>query len=101
MLPTKLRRMAGCKMASSTGLVMAAGSLAFVGSFKEAGGFPDNGYAIIAGTTALTFITSLTNGSAIEPAVKALAVLMVLGAAFRYIPGLSKTTSKKKDKKNG
>jgi len=79
---------------------MTAGALAFVGSFKEAGGFPSNGYAIIAGTTALTFIASITSGSPIDPAVKWLAVLMVLGAAYRYIPGLTKTT-KVKDKKNG
>lgn len=88
----------------ATSLVLAAGSLAFVGSFKEAGGFPSNGYAVIAGTTALTFVVSMTNNTSIEPAVKALAGLMVLAAAFRYIPGLtnqSKHPTKKKEKKNG
>jgi len=84
----------------ATSLVMAAGALAFVGSFKEADGFPPNGYAVIAGTTALVFVTSLTNNTSIEPAVRALAGLMVLAAAFRYIPGLTKTT-KKKVKNNG
>lgn len=88
----------------ATSLTIAAGSLAFAGSFKEAGGFPPNGYAIIAGTTALTFVVSLTNGSSIEPAVRAVCGLMLLAAAMRYIPGLSKTvkhSTKKKDKKNG
>ena len=91
-------------MSASTGLVMAAGGLAFVGSFKEAGGFPSNGYAIIAGTTALTFLASLSNNSALDPAVKSLAVLMVLAAAFRYIPGLTKAQPikpKKEANKNG
>lgn len=87
-------------MPASSNIVLAAGSLAFIGSFKEAGGFPSNGYAVIAGTTALTFLASLASKTPIDPAVKALAVLMLLGAAFRYIPGLTKTTpKKKKDKK--
>lgn len=87
-------------MPASSNIVLAAGTLAFIGSFKEAGGFPSNGYAVIAGTTALTFLASLTNETPIEPAVKALAVLMLLAAAFRYIPGLTDTT-KKKDKQHG
>jgi hypothetical protein len=92
-------------MANSQGLIMIAGGLAFVGSFKEAGGFPSNGYAVVGGTVALSFIASLTNNTALEPAVKALGVLMILGAAYRYIPGLSKTNAKnpkiQKGKTNG
>lgn len=90
---------------NAQGLVLMAGGLAFVGSFKEADGFPSNGYAIIGGTTALAFIASLSSGSKLDPAIKMLGVLMVLGAAYRYIPGLSKTNAKtakiKKGKSDG
>ncbi|HEY6020635.1 MAG TPA: hypothetical protein VIY48_12310 [Candidatus Paceibacterota bacterium] len=87
----------------ASNLVLTAGALAFVGSFKEAGGFPPNGYAVVGGTVALTFIASMTNGTSIEPAVKALAGLMILAAAMRYIPVLTNQThkTKKKDKKHG
>lgn len=84
----------------ASNIVMLAGGLAFVGSFKEAGGFPPNGYAVIGGTVALVFLTTLANGTAIDPAVKGLAGLMVLAAVYRYVPGLTKK-SKAKDKKHG
>lgn len=76
-------------MATSEGLILGAGGLAFAASFKEAGGFPPNGYAVIGGTVALTFIASFTSGSVLSGPVKALAALMLLGAAIRYIPNLS------------
>lgn len=85
----------------ASSLIMVAGGIAFVGSFKDAGGFPSNGYAVIGGTTALVFITSLTNGSAIDPIVRGLAGLMVLAAVYAYVPGLTKKTSTKKDKTHG
>lgn len=87
-------------MASAEGMVMASGALAFAGSFKEAGGFPSNGYSVIAGTAMLTFLASLTRNSPISQPVKALAVLMLLAAAIRYIPGLAKT-SNTRGKRNG
>lgn len=73
-------------MASAEGFVMGAGALAFAGSFKEAGGFPPNGYAVLAGTATLTFLASLAKGSAIASPVRGLALLMLLAAALRYIP---------------
>ena len=76
-------------MASAEGFVLGAGALAFAGSFKEAGGFPSNGYAVIAGTAALTFLAATTKGSVIASPVRALAMLMLLAAAIRYIPGLA------------
>lgn len=86
----------------ASSLVMVAGGLAFIGSFKQAGGFPSNGYAIVGGTVALTFITSLTNGSTIDPAVRGLAGLMLLAAVYAYVPGLTKkSTPTKKDKSHG
>ena len=78
-------------MATSEGLILGAGALAFGASFKEAGGFPPNGYAVIGGTVALTFIASFTGGSVLAGPVKGLAALMLLGAAIRYIPNLSNT----------
>lgn len=78
------------------GYVMGAGSLALVGSFKEAGGFPSNGYAIIGATVALVFLVSLTGGTTIDRPVKALAGLMLLGAAYRYVPAFTTSATKKK-----
>lgn len=89
-------------MATAGGLVLGAGGVAFLGSFKEAGGFPSNGYAIIAGTTALTFLASVTDKGPLSGPVKALAALMLLVAILRYVPGLRKSTSlKMKGKRNG
>lgn len=83
---------------NASGTYLAAGGLAFVGSFKEAGGWPSNGYAVVAGTTALTFLASLTEDTAMGPAVKALGILMLLAALYRYIPGLTNQTKAKTSK---
>jgi hypothetical protein len=83
---------------NASGTFLAAGGLAFVGSFKEADGWPSNGYAVIAGTTALTFLASLTDGTPMGKAVKWLGVLMLLGAAYRYIPALTNKTYAKTTK---
>lgn len=80
---------------NSKGMVAASGGLALAGSFKEAKGFPPNGYAIVAGTAVLMFIVSFTDGSAIEKPVKAACSLMLIVAAIRYIPGLANTKHKK------
>ncbi len=85
-------------MASPDGIILTAGALAFAGNFSEQDGFPSNGYAIIGGTVALTFLASLTNGTPITPAVKGFAWLVLLGSAYRYIPAF---TTKKTGKSNG
>lgn len=84
-------------MPSTTGVIMSSGALAFVGSFKEAGGFPENGYAIIGGTTALTFLGSTVQGTKVEGPVRMFAYLVLLTAALKYIPSITNI----KDKKNG
>lgn len=83
-------------MATADGLFIATGGVAFLGSFAEQGGFPSNGYAIIGGTAALTFLASLTNNSPISGPVKGLAALTLLGAVYRYVPALYKTSQKGK-----
>jgi hypothetical protein len=83
---------------NSGSLVLLAGSLAFVGSFKQANGFPPNGYAVIGGTVALVFIFSLADKTSIEPIVKGLAGLMLLASVFVYVPGLAKTAKTKTSK---
>lgn len=83
-------------MATADGLILVTGGVAFAGSFAEQGGFPSNGYAILGGTAALTFLASLTNGTPISPAVKGLAGLMLLGAVYRYVPALNKATQRKR-----
>jgi len=80
-------------------IVLLAGGISFAGNFAGQKGFPDNGYAIIGATVALAFIASLTNGTPIHPAVRALAGLMLLASVYRYIPGFTK--QKKEGKKNG
>lgn len=92
---------------NASGTYLAAGGLTFIGSFKEANGWPSNGYAVIAGTTALTFLASLTDGTPAGKAVKWLGILMLLTAAIRYIPVLTNnktkahTTKIKKGKTHG
>ena len=87
-------------MPKAESLIMGAGGVAFLGSFKQADGFPSNGYAIIAGTTALVFLASTTRGSALEKPVHAAAALMLLVALIRYVPGL-RTTKKERKAHNG
>lgn len=77
-------------MASAGGLLIGAGAVSFAGNFKEAGGFPDNGYGIIAATVALTFLASTVENTAVNKPAKALAALMLLAACYRYIPALTK-----------
>ena len=89
-------------MASADGLMLVAGGLAFAGNFKKEGGFPPNGYGIIAATAALSFLAATSKNSALEGPVKALAGLMLLAAIYAYIPGLmTNETKKRKAKKNG
>jgi len=85
---------------NAEGLILGAGGLAFVGSFKEAGGFPSNGYAVVSGTAALAFLAATVKGGSIEGPVKALAGLMLLAAMLRYVPTLT-NMKVKKVKKNG
>lgn len=89
-------------MAKPDHLIIAAGTLAFVSNFKEAGGFPENGATTIAGTAALAAILATQRSSRIAPVVSAFAALVLLAAAFYYIPGLTKkqtgTTRRKLNK---
>lgn len=86
-------------MPSPSGLVIAAGTTAFIGNWKKEDGFPETGYTIIAATIALVFIASFTSGTAFEKPAKAAAGLMLLTAVIKYVPGLM--TTKSKGKKNG
>jgi hypothetical protein len=88
-------------MSTSDGLMIGAGAVAFIGSFSEAGGWPDNGYAIIGGTTALAFLSATTNNGPLAGPVKALAGLMLLVAIYRYVPTFATPKAKKKGKNNG
>lgn len=81
-------------MNSAKGFVIGAGSLSFAGNWKKNGGFPPNGYGVIAATIALVFLVSFTESTPLERPTKYLAGLMLLAAAIRYVPGLA--TNKKK-----
>lgn len=86
-------------MPSPDHLIIAAGSVAFIGNFKKAGGFPPNGIATIAGTAVLATVFAAGKDSDIAPALSAFAALVLLVAVFKYVPGLTKTrTSKIKGK---
>jgi uncharacterized membrane protein YfcA len=89
-------------MPNATGLVVAAGATSFAGNWKEAGGFPENGYLIVTATVALTFFAAFTSNTVLERPAKALAGLFLLAVALRYIPGLMKTNkTHKKGKTHG
>lgn len=85
-------------MATSDGIFLLSGGIAFAGSFAKSDGFPPNGYAIIGGTTALAFLSSLTAGNPLARAVTALAWLTLLVSIYVYVPAL---TTKTKVKANG
>jgi len=83
---------------TSDGLVLSAGAVALVGSFKDSGGFPANGLQIVGATLLLAFLFSLTKNGPLAGPTKALAALMLLVAVYRYVPGLFNA---RKVKKNG
>jgi len=83
---------------TSDGIVLSAGAVALVGSFKDSGGFPPNGIQIVGATLVLAFLFSLAKDGPLAGPTKALAGLMLLAAIYRYVPGLFNT---RKVKKNG
>ena len=83
-------------MATADKVILGAGMIAFAGSFKQAGGFPENGYAIVGGTAALAFLSSFTNGTSLQKPVTMLAVLTLLAAVYVYVPGLTKQPKQRK-----
>lgn len=88
-------------MAGPDGKILLAGGLAFTGSFLEAGGFPDNGYAIVGGTVGLSFVVSLASQTPLKPAVNAFAILVLLVAVMAYVPKLTTKRPNRKKKENG
>jgi hypothetical protein len=74
---------------SAAGLVMIAGTIAFLGSMREAKMFPPNGVRIIFSTMALAVVISLFERGSLAPAVRALGYLMILTALVRYVPKFS------------
>lgn len=81
---------------NAEGIIIASGTVAFVGSMKKAGRVPDNTVPIIFGTSVLAVLASLTRNSPIAEPVKWLAILMLLSAVIRYVPAFNT-----KGKKNG
>lgn len=81
-------------------LIITAGSIAFAANFRDAKGFPDNGYETIAATITLAVIMATVKNSSIAPAANAFAGLALLVAIFYYVPGFTKNRSKK-GKRNG
>lgn len=85
-------------MASSDGLIIAAGTVSFIGNMKEASGFPPNGVTIIGATAALAIVAALTKGTPVEQPFVAFAALALLAAVYRYVPAFRNI---KKGKNNG
>jgi hypothetical protein len=80
----------GSGLSSGAGLAGLAGTIAFLGSMKEAKSFPPNGVRIIFATLMLVVVVSLFDRGPLASPIKALGMLMVLGALIRYVPKLSK-----------
>lgn len=76
------------------GMILAAGGINLAGAFKKAGGFPSEGYAIVAATIALAFLVSLSADTVIGKPVKAFAGLTLLVSIIRNVPAF---TGKVKD----
>lgn len=73
--------------------VLGAGAVAFVGSWSAAGGFPPNGYRIVISTSILALLAIVGKNTALEPLIKAFAILMLISALYGYIPGLQQRAS--------
>jgi hypothetical protein len=61
---------------------LAAGVVAMVGSVKRTGGAPSNMLPAVIATVVLVLVTSATTGSRIAPVVRAIGVLMLVGATY-------------------
>jgi hypothetical protein len=61
---------------------LAAGVVALIGGAKREGRFPDNGLKAVIATVVLVLIASATQGSKIAPLVRAIGLVVLLGAAF-------------------
>lgn len=72
-----------------------AGVLALIGGVARERGWPDDGFKAIGSTVVLVILASLTNGTSFAPVVRALGLLMVLGAAMATIPAVSNAVQKK------
>lgn len=78
----------------SAGLAAIAGTVAFIGNFKLDKGYPKAGARIIAATFVLVILFSFVDNTPLAKPARALAWLMVLAAAIRYIPVLSNSKGK-------
>lgn len=83
---------------NATGIVLAAGTVSFLGNMKQAGAFPPNGVRVITATIILTILASIADNSVLAKPAKWLAILMLLSALLAYVPYFSNT---KKGKKHG
>jgi hypothetical protein len=71
---------------SPDGVVIGAGTIAFVGSMREAQAFPPNGVRIIVSTGLLAIAASIAGNGPLRQPVTLLAWLMVITALIRYVP---------------
>lgn len=74
---------------SAAGLVIIAGSIAFLGNMKLDKSFPKDAFRIIASTLILAVIISFFDNGKLSTPTRWLGYLMVLSALIRYVPAFN------------
>lgn len=72
---------------------LAAGITALVGGYKRERGFPRNGITAVIATVALVIFASATAETKAAPIVRAIGLLMLMGAVMATVPAF--TTKRK------
>lgn len=79
---------------SAAGLVMLAGTIAFLGNMKVDKGFPKAGVRIVTATIVLSIILSVFDNGKLSPIARGIGYLMVLSAVIAYVPKFSNKKGK-------
>lgn len=73
---------------------LAAGVVSVVGGIAREGRFPREGMNAVIGTVVLVIIASATAGTKVAPLVRAIGLILLLGAVFGAVPAFQ--TKRKK-----
>lgn len=67
-----------------------AGGVAIAGGVAREKGFPKNGTIAVVGTVALVILASATANTPVAPLVRAIGLLVLLGAVMSAVPAFTK-----------
>lgn len=73
---------------------LAAGAVALLGGIVREGGWPAEGTGALVGTLAAVLVASMASGSAFAPLVRAVGLLVLLGAVYGAVPAFQAARKK-------